>query len=192
MLHTSVDREQETERFTRQLIHDTLQEEWESDLPDKVLEALRAFDGKPITTRMLAKLPEGHTWHLRRQYGMTHLVNDAYIREDYSKGLNLLLCHTESSVPLDIRQVEERNPAYFAGRRERNHSRMEAMNTREDLDRMARVLNQVHCAIAELDAATRELEKLTGYGKRFAADQYTWERLAGLRTEKGERRYAGK
>lgn len=176
--------------MTRQELHDLIQENWESELPDKVLEALRPFDGKPITTRMLSKLPVSspdNPWRLRREYGMTHLVTLDYLRYSGNKGgISLLLCHTESSIPLNVREVEEKNPAYFSARKQRNHARMEAMNTRELLDGAVTAANRVAHALAELQDAIRDLDdRFTGYGKPLSQDRYDIERAIGLRDDKG-------
>lgn len=162
-------------KHTRQSVADLIQERWESDLPDRVIEALRPFNGKAITTRLLDKLPGGRDeWRLHRNYGWTELSNMPYIRSQGSArdGVRLILARTEASVPLDLPAVEVDNVAYFAARRERNHARMEARNNAELLDDMAAVLNRIECAKDELEMARDRFEYLAGYGKPFHADYY--------------------
>src|SRR5687767_1157643 len=108
---------------TRQSVSDLIQSRWESDLPDKVLDALRPLEGKAITTRLLDRLPgRKENWRLERHYGWTSLQTKGYgrdwVKEDES--LDIMLVRSEASMPLDLAWVEENNPAYFKGRRERN------------------------------------------------------------------------
>lgn len=169
--------------LTSQDVSDIIHAGWESDMPDKVLEALRPYDGKVITTRLLPKLAQatGLEWRLRRQYGMTHLETVDYGRSSGHTGYSLLVSHTESSTPLNLRDIEERNPTYFSGRRERNHARMEAMNTRDTLDTAADTLNSLRDAYERLTAAYAAWETLAGYGTPLNADKYALERHTGIR-----------
>jgi hypothetical protein len=165
-------------------VADLLQTHWESDLPDTVLDALRPFDGKPVTTRLLNKLPGGKDeWRLRREYGMTHLENNAYWRSSGNTGISLLLDWRTDAFLLNIANVEKNNTAYFSARKSRNHSRMEARNDKQLLDQMAATLNAVETAQKQLAAAKAQFEKLTDYGAPFAADKYELERVCGLRTK---------
>jgi hypothetical protein len=166
---------------TMHTVRELLQAEWESDLPDKVIEALRPQDGKNVTTRLLDKLPGGkEVWHLRREYGMTHIVNEAYRRGDYRNGVSLLLYHSEASLSLDLKHVQEKNPAYFSARLERNHARMEAMNTRETLEAIAAAMNAAEVAIAQLLEANARVEALTEYGTTLHPDRYDILKACGL------------
>lgn len=172
--------------FTHQTVHDLIQRQYESDLPDRVLHALRPLDGKPITTRLLAKMPElpgGAYWRLIRHYGWTSLETSTYSTPaGYSSGtsLSLILARSEASVPLDTAFVEEHNTAYYSGRRERNHARMEAMNTKATLDACADVMNKAQSAIAALRTVAAHLEALTEYGTTLNPDRYEIERACGL------------
>ncbi len=172
---------------TFQTVHDLIQSQYESDLPDRVLQALRPFDGKDITTRILAKMPAlpGVTWRLKRNYGWTTLETSTYCTpEGYANktSLSLMLVRTEASVPLDTAWVERENPAYFSARVERNHARMEAMNTKPTLDACADAMNRVQAAIAETRAAMASLAALTEYGSTLYPDHYDIERACGAFT----------
>lgn len=176
---------------TRQSVSDFLLERTESDLPDKILECLRSYTGKAVTTRILDKLPGGkNEWRLRRQYGMTHLENNAYWRSSGSAegGISLLLAHTEASFTFDANDMVQRNAAYFSARKERNHTRMEARNDAAKLDRMAAVLNRIERATQELQNAWADLDTLTEYNEPFAADKYAFQRLVGVSHGHGELR----
>lgn len=176
---------------TANTVADLIQEHWESDLPDAVLEALRPLDGKPVTKRLLDKLPGGKdVWILERAYGMTQIKNRVYSQSQGSAkgGISLLLAHREDAFPLDVNKVEKENPAYFSGRRERNHARMEARNNRELLQQMADVMNDAERAQAALANARKCFEALAGYGEPFSPDRYDLERACGLDETRDQRR----
>jgi len=163
-------------------VSELIRENWESEEPDKILQALRPMDGKQVTTRILDKLPGGkERWRLRRQYGMTHLEENSYWRTDGNHGISLLMAHTEASFPLNVNELEQKNAAYFSGRRERNHKRMEASHTRELLEKMADAMNKIERAKAALQAGMAEFDALTAYGEPFSQDQYELERACGIR-----------
>jgi len=169
---------------THQTVHDLLQARWESDLPDRIITALRPYAGKNITTRLLEVLPGGrHEWRMQRKFGWTELTSANYARTGGREDMRLILARTESSVPLDLALVERENPAWFAGRRERNHARMEAMNTKAALDAMADAMNAVQAAQAALARATEQFAALTEHDAPFNADRYELERACGLRQE---------
>lgn len=165
---------------TRQSVSDFIQARWESDLPDQVLEALKPYQGKNITTRLLDVLPGGKgQWRMSRQYGWTELETINYIRTQGNEGTRLILARSESSVPLDLAFVEKENPAYYAGRRERNHARMEARNTAALLDKLAHVLNRVETARVLLDSAKADLDALTEHGEVFNPERYALRKICG-------------
>lgn len=178
--------------FTHQDVHDLLQNEWESDLPDKVIEALRPHNGKLVGKNLIKYLPEvPDGWRIRRDYGMTHLESWEYTRSQGSSpkkhSLSLLLAHSESNVYIDVDDIEKRNPAYFSARRERNHARMEAMNTKETLDGVAQAMSDAAYALEYFQRTIEALNKWTEYGAPVSADKYDIERAVGLRDSKGER-----
>lgn len=181
-------------KYTAGAVRELISKQWESDLPDRVIDALRPFHGKPITTRILAKLPalpNGATWRLVRNYGWTALETSTYCKpEGYADktSVNLILARSEASVPLDVEYVAGNVPmggnsygencAYFSARRERNAKRLEAQNDQELCKKMADSLNRYAAAIEELNAAREEFDGLTEYGTPFNADRYTLEKLA--------------
>lgn len=172
-------------RHTIHTLCEFIQSRWESDLPDKVIEALRPLQGKLITSRLLDRLPGGKDqWRMARNYGWTEIETVEYRQSHGNKGVRLILARSESSVPLDITIVESENPAYFAGRRERNHARMEARNTREKLEALAAVMNRIERLKRELDTARTEFDALTEHGEVFNPDRYALERVIGLRDDK--------
>jgi hypothetical protein len=172
---------------TMHTVSELIQDRWESEEPDRVIQALTPLNGKPCTKRILDKLPGGsERWRLRREYGMTHLVTLDYLRSGGNTGISLLLAHTEAAdFPIDTRDIEQRNPAYFDARRKRNHARMEARNTRETLQGVADAMNRVQRAKAELLAAIEQLETWTDYGQPAEQDKYEIQRACGLRDAKG-------
>jgi hypothetical protein len=173
--------------YTFNDVADILQNQWENDIPDQVLNALRPMNGKNITTRILDRLPGGKdVWRLTRNYGMTHIENRDYWHSSGNsrEGVNLLVDWRTDSFPLDIAALEKNNAAYFSARKERNHSRMEARNNRELLTSMADAMNKIEAANKALEAAKNEFEALTEYGSAFYADKFELERTCGLRPAK--------
>ena len=157
----------------------------ESEEPDAILAILKAHDGKQLTKRLLAKLPGGEDrWLIRQIASMTSLEDRDYLHSQGNRGIHLLVAYQLTNVRIDAAWVEEHNAAYFVGRRERNASRLALLNSSPALRQsMADALNGYAAAKAQLDAAKRQLDGLTGYGKPFAADEFTWERLCGAREE---------
>lgn len=152
----------------------------ESDLPDQILAALAPLAGKAITTRLLDKLPGGRdTWRLVREYGWTHLINESYWRtrngHTAADGVRIMLARSEASVPLDLAFVEAENPAYFAGRRERNADRASALQSPDRLAAVAQAMNAVDAAREALTAAEATLAQLTGWGTVFNPDSHAIE-----------------
>jgi hypothetical protein len=173
-------------------VHDLLQAQRESDVPDRLYQALIPHDGKPITTRLVTALQKsadpvvaGMSWRLERAFGMTHLKTREYDRGEYQTGraYSFLLAYSEGAVPLYLKLLQEKNSCYFDARVKRNHARMEAMNTREALDSMANTMNAVQSALQALERAKAQLETLTAYGEPFNPDKYDIERACGLRKD---------
>lgn len=145
----------------------------ESDEPDAVLEVFRQNDGKPFTKRILAKLPGGaERWGIRHVANMTNLETKDYLRSDGGVGISLLVCYGTVNVPIDAKFLEERNPAYFAGRKERNAKRLTTMNDPLLCREMAQAVENVRTAQRALGLAMEAYERLTGYGEAFNPDQY--------------------
>ena len=160
-----------------------IQQRIESDVAEHVLTALKPCHGQLITTRLLDKLPGGRVeWRLTRNYGWTEVKNRAYLSSQggSSDGVCLMLVRTEASVPLDVTWVERENPAYFAGRRERNAQRAQALADTGLLERFAFVLNEIEDVRQQLAVAR---EQFAGYVNRgpLSPDRYEFERACGLR-----------
>lgn len=170
---------------TIQTIRAFVESQRESDEPDAVLAILKALDGKPLTKRILDKLPGGEErWRLSQFAAMTHLETRDYGRSGGHQGIHLLMAHKTTCVMIDAAWVEDQNPAYFKGRRERNDLRNKVLSSPALLESMAYVLNRYADAKAKLDEAKETLDALTGYGLPFSPDSYDWERLWGARRVK--------
>ena len=171
--------------FTVEAVLNLLREQRESVEPDAVLEVLRAHDGKPLTKRLLAKLPGGEErWLIRQVAGMTNLENREYLRSGGYLGISLLMAYQLTGVRIDAAWVEQHNSAYFAARRDRNALRDAAANDPRALRAMVDALNGYAAAKVALDRAKAELDALTGYGNPFSPDSCDWERLCGAREER--------
>lgn len=181
-------------KFTAATVAEFIGKTFESDLPDRVIDALRPFDGKNITTRILAALPalpNGATWRLRRQYGWTSLQTSTYCTpQGYADGtsLDLILARSESSVPLNLEYVAGNVPlgnnsygencAYFSARRERNANRATAQSNAELCGKAAAILNRYAAAVAEMEKARAEFEKLAEHGTPL--DPVKWDFLRAV------------
>jgi hypothetical protein len=152
-----------------------------------VLDALRVIDGQLITTRVLDKLPGGRVeWRLSRQMGYTEIRNRAYISSQGSSpdGVCLTLARSEASVPLLTTWVERENPAYFAGRRERNALREKALSDPPMLSKLAALMNEIEEINARLACAETRFSEFVDYGQPCHPDKYDLERACGLREAK--------
>jgi hypothetical protein len=180
------------QKFTAGKVRDIIAQDWESDLPDRVIDALRPFDGKNISTRILSglpALPNGATWRLVRHYGWTCLQTSSYgTMQGYADktSLDLILARSEKSVPLDLNYVAGKIPlsgtlgencAYFSARVERNADRLTAMNDGELCKRTAEALNRYAEAIAALESARAGLDALTEYVEPLHPMKYDLRRL---------------
>jgi hypothetical protein len=171
---------------TAKSVREFLLSQRESDEPDAVLAILKAHNYKPLTKRLLAKLPGGEErWRLSQFATMTHLETRDYARSGGNTGIHLLMAYATTNVTIDAAWIEKNNPAYFKGRRERNASRDAAASNPDLLSCMANRLNAYAEAKSELDEAKLHLDAATSHGQPFSSDSYEWERLCGAREEKG-------
>jgi hypothetical protein len=159
----------------------------EPSTAEEVLDALRPLHGALITTKMLDKLPGGRVeWRLSRAYGWTEFKNRAYISSggDRREGVCLMVARSESSVPLDIEWVERENPAYFAGRRQRNAQRIQALANAELLARIAILMNEIEDTNIRRALQHRQFAVFVDHGEPLNPDRYELERACGLREPK--------
>lgn len=158
----------------------------EPQTAEEVLHALKPYDGQLITTRLLDKLPGGRVeWRLSRNYGWTEIRNRVYLSSggDRRDGVNLMLARSEASVPLSVSWVEKENPAYFAGRRERNALRARAIADRALLTRLATVMNEIEDWLHKLHFSREQFATFVAYGEPCSPARYDLERACGLREE---------
>ena len=175
--------------ITGSMVREIIGKNMESDLPDRVIEALRPYDGKNITTRMIEKLPalpNGGKWYLIRHYGWTSLQTSTYGKsEGYAGGtsLDLILARSEASVPLDVDYVAGKKPlgnnkygencSYFSARVERNEARKKAMADVALLEATGEAMTNYKASIESLRVARETLDNMTDYGTSLHPEQYT-------------------
>jgi hypothetical protein len=165
-------------KITEETIKRVLEVSLESEEPDAILAILKEHEGKPLTKRILGKLPGGEeSWRLTHAYGMTHLETWTYCRTSGKDGFHFLLAHAEKNVVLDTQFFVERNPSYFEGRIERNRERRNALGRPMACDRLADRMNAVQAARRALQKAEEEMETVVQAG--FTADRYDWQVLVG-------------
>lgn len=149
----------------------------ESDAGDAVLEIFKRNQGKPLTKRLLAKLPGGEdVWCITHSAGMTHIETREYRRSQGHRGMSLLAAYDTKNVVMDARFLEDRNPAYFSARRERNEKR--AAITMTGCEAVADAVNRVIEARERLREVEEGLGALIGYSHLFDADSYAIADLA--------------
>ena len=99
-------------------------------LPRKILEALREYDGKPLTTRHINKFKQtiDDSIYLRKAHGMTHIGWGKYRQTDAKEGGELLIAHTEKGVVIDVETIEhDHNARYFRAADDRNLNRTQIL-----------------------------------------------------------------
>lgn len=176
----------EPKQHTVESVAELIRRNIESETAEAVLHILRSLDGTLITTRLADKLPGGRVeWRLARQLGWTELKNRAYISTGGAnrEGVCLILARSEAAVPLSADFVERENPAYFAGRRERNRLRNLAVHNPALLERVAFVMNQIEDINLQRDLAKKQFAVFVSTGEPLHPDQYELERACGLREE---------
>jgi hypothetical protein len=163
--------------FTEAEVAKMLADRREPDVPMDVLRVLKENDGKPLTKRLLVKLPGGEaSWYINHIASMTQLrTTDLYERSRGVNGYSFLLAYQTKNVVIDAAWVVEHNPAYFGAREDRNSARdrIKASDIRE----LTETLNGVARARKELATAEGRLEALTRYGAKFYADDTFWRGL---------------
>jgi hypothetical protein len=160
---------------------DIINRNWESDLPDSVLEVWKQNEGKPLTKRILAKLPGGEDrWRFWQTAGMTNLEEKVYSNTNGNNGLSLLLAHRLTNITIDSAELVTRNTHAFAARKERNAKRENARAYSLDLAGITTAINAVRKARAELAEAESLLETYTGYGCNFSPDSYDIKALCDI------------
>jgi hypothetical protein len=157
-----------TENVTTEEIRGIIKSRIESDLPDVVLEILKADDGKQLTKRILTKLPGGEeTWRITHVATMTHLETWEYCRSQGVRGIHLLLAYETKNLRINAKWIEERNPAYFEARRERNEKRRAALANLPALEAVAGMVNATREARVQLAEIEGALSEFTEYGALF-------------------------
>ena len=157
-------------------IRNLVSESIEPTKPLEVLEWLKRYVGKPITTRIEKAINEAfprEDFKLIRAYGMSQLENGVYRRLRYSpsmqkdrknwKGsMTILLAHSEAAVPLQEVYLTEHNRQYTHGTPERNADRTACLEDTQLAERLANAINAYHAAGEELKEAM----------KPFSTDSY--------------------
>jgi len=167
-------------RITADQVRALLEERMESSEPDAILEVLRKHAGKPLTVRILDKLPGGQErWRIRREFGMANLETRDYRQTHGRGGMSILLAHSDTNVLIDPAYIERHNTSYFEARVERNAKRLATKTDPAACERMAERLNRLLEARAALAQAEAALAELTGFDQPFSPDSTQWDRLSG-------------
>lgn len=184
--HVNVYGKAMAKQFTIEDVRSVLIKQRESNEPEEILAILKHNIGKRFTVHLLRKLPGGEDrWGYDHTASMTHIKDSEYRKLSGGGGISLLLSYNSSGPHVvDPNWIEEKNPAYFSGRRKRNALRESLISNESALHDMALVLTRYAHSKEVLVAAKNELDQLTAYGKPFAPDDSEWERLCGAREEK--------
>lgn len=165
----------------------TIADNVESDTPEVILEILRRNEGKAWNVHLLRKLPGGvHSWRIERTRYHAKLVGlnaDKRSMGTYDFSIPTVGFLTGTPGKVNASEFEAKNTPYYAGRRERNARRLEAMNDpvllanasrlitqakfyRELAERLAREFHDKHFHASNLSPEFFELDRIiTGEGK---------------------------
>jgi hypothetical protein len=138
------------------LIQEIIESRIESNEPqDTILAYLKENDGKKLTVRDAKKLSEltGQEIHIDKRFDMTHIEWGTYQQRRVTGGSSLLVAYSEKNVVIDANWIEEKNPAYFSAKDERNEKRQEMLAQPE---KMA----ELQIKIGEYKAAKEAMEDL--------------------------------
>jgi hypothetical protein len=151
---------------------------------DTILKVLREHNGRLLTTRIepiLQKATGDMEIRLRRRYNMTLIEWGGYGQSGGHHGGALICYNSESAFVIDAADIEERNPAHFSARHERNARRARMLASPSLMSQMARMCHRVEVAVSELNTATDDLKEWIGYERAFGDDSTAIEQMVGLK-----------
>jgi len=103
----------------------------ESNEPqDTILEVLRKYDGKRLTTRHAEKINQAIPaldCRISKRYGMTAIEWGNYWSSGGTTGGSLHMAHCDINVVIDVAFILEKNKAYFSAKDTRNETRQKAL-----------------------------------------------------------------
>lgn len=153
----------------------------ESEEPEQILEVFKKEAGKPLSKRILAKLPGGEDrWILGERYGSKELYDRAHLRSGGNEGFCYTLSpgfrHT-TGLKVDPVALEERNPTYFSGRRNRNAKIRAMVNDRQALALLAQRMQHAVDAREVYTEALSRVQVLIGYDTNADPIRYDVQKL---------------
>jgi hypothetical protein len=95
---------------------------------------------------------------------MTNLEWGGYSRTGGNQGGSLLIAYTEAAPVIDAAWIEDRNPAYFSARVERNEARTKALKDASECLKDCDTFTRAAVAINQIKAYRAQLAELIGYG----------------------------
>ncbi len=150
-------------RTVREIINQAIEP---NEPADSILAFLKANDGKRVDKRLIDKIAAetgDETIRLDKAHGMTRIEWGGWRRYGGKEGGQLLLSHSDKNVVVDAAWVEEKNPAEFRARDERNAKRQQV--TDEECSHLDE-------AIYLFKAARNKVRTMLAYEGKFEPDRH--------------------
>lgn len=148
----------------------------EREPQNKILEALRAFDGKRLDKRVEEKLRaicNDDSIRIIKRYSTTEIEWGGYSYNRGNTGGLLVVAYQLKNVVIDVDYIKQKNPAYFDALDQRNAQRQELLAQPDKLEYMATTMQ------AYLDARDN-LQRMWGFDL-LSVDRYKFEEKFNLK-----------
>jgi hypothetical protein len=158
---------------TRQMVmQQQADEQARHEVVTAVVGVLEKHNGKSYSKRLIPALEAatGDALYFSDEYGLQHLISQAYHRNNANAGFRLLLGHGKGCPVIDIDRIREFNTCYLAAAEERNAIRAELL--------AGDWPEQVEAAATAAREALTTYQQLAGYST--CPDGYRIDKAHGL------------
>jgi hypothetical protein len=158
---------------TRQMVmQQQADEQARHEVVTAVVGVLEKHNGKSYSKRLIPALEAatGDALYFSDEYGLQHLISQAYHRNNANAGFRLLLGHGKGCPVIDIDRIREFNTCYLAAAEERNAIRAELL--------AGDWPEQVEAAATAAREALTTYQQLAGYST--CPDSYRIDKAHGL------------
>lgn len=151
------------------------------DTPMMVIEALRPYEGKKITKKILEYVKNvgiGQNYYPPSGYSDRYKLVICTEKKDYDFTIG---CNGVSqNIKINIEYILQSNPAYFSAATKRNNDRASSLQNHEHLNKMAEIINTINKAVYNFKSMTKYGEELyTSRNdlRKLVKDKYIAEHL---------------